>query len=182
LLEQMRIPLVVRAPIVDERERPGEAADAYLKRIVAAKVAAAGEFQECATSAGLLCADTSVVVDQCILGKPASAEEGVAMLLRLVGRSHEVMTRYAIVRADDAGESAARTVTTRLHMRSATAEELRRYVASGEGSDKAGGYAVQGLGAFLVTHIDGSYANVVGLPIAEVVDDLLRLGLLSEFP
>lgn len=182
LLEQMRIPILVRAPVVDERELPGEGAQAYLSRIVTAKTQAALGFEESPKSAGILCADTSVVVDGAILGKPGNEAEGANMLARLVGRSHEVMTRYAIVVAGEARARAEQTVVTRVQMRDATDVELRRYVATGEGSDKAGGYAVQGIGAFLVTRIEGSYSNVVGLPISEVVRDLVRLGLLVEFP
>ncbi len=182
LLEQMRIPILVRAPVVDERELPGEAVEAYLSRIVTAKTQAALRFEESPKSAAILCADTSVVVDGAILGKPGDDAEGADMLARLVGRSHEVMTRYAIVVAGEACASAEQTVVTRVQMRDATEVELRRYVATGEGRDKAGGYAVQGVGAFLVTRIEGSYSNVVGLPISEVVRDLVRLGVLVEFP
>jgi septum formation protein len=94
-----------------------------------------------------------------------------------------VYTRYAIARSPDLATLAvARTVESRVTMRAASAEELGRYAATGEGLDKAGAYAVQGIGAFLVERIDGSYSNVVGLPACEVVVDLLRVGLLEQFP
>jgi septum formation protein len=94
-----------------------------------------------------------------------------------------VFTRYAVASAD-APETrrVCRTVESKVTMRAASREELRRYAATGEGLDKAGAYAVQGIGSFLVERIDGSYSNVVGLPACELVSDLKSLGLLGEFP
>ncbi len=105
------------------------------------------------------------------------------LLAKLVGRGHTVYTRYAISKYSELGIAAVtRTVESRVTMRAAAPAELARYAATGEGLDKAGAYAVQGIGAFLVERIDGSYSNVVGLPACEVVVDLLRVGLLREFP
>jgi septum formation protein len=92
-----------------------------------------------------------------------------------------VLTRYALSLLDGT-VLAERTVATRVWMRRATPEELARYACSGEGLDKAGAYAVQGLGAFLVERIEGSYTNVVGLPACELVLDLRRSGLLGPYP
>lgn len=165
---------------MDESVAPGEGAAAYLHRVVDAKLAAVGA-EATADVGGLLVADTSVVVDDEILGKPADAREAAEMLRRLVGRAHVVMTRYAIARPGPERVS-ARTVETRVVMRGASADEIARYAATGEGFDKAGGYAIQGIGAFLVERIEGSYSNVVGLPQCEVVRDLLDAGLLHGFP
>ena len=125
-----------------------------------------------------------MVIDDQILGKPADAADAVAILSRLVGRSHDVFTRYAIGRAEP-GEGAllaARTVRTEVRLRRASAAEVEAYARTGEGLDKAGAYAAQGIGSFLVEGVTGSYSNVVGLPACELVSDLTRLGLLAGFP
>jgi len=179
---------------VDESVQPGEAPEAYLVRIVAAKLAAASspfmrsaavargdtlQGINVASAAGaVLVADTSVIDDDHILGKPTGPEDAERMISQLVGRTHEVWTRFAI----GAAESPARTlheetVKTRVTFRSLTAEQVRAYVASGEGIDKAGAYAIQGRGAGLVSRIEGSYSNVVGLPACEVIVALENLGL-----
>ncbi|HTV18705.1 MAG TPA: Maf family protein, partial [Polyangiaceae bacterium] len=129
-------------------------------------------------------ADTTVVIDDQILGKPADVAEAVATLSRLVGRSHEVFTRYAIGRAEPGAGAllGARTVRTEVRLRRASAAEVDAYARTGEGLDKAGAYAAQGIGTFLVEGVTGSYSNVVGLPACELVSDLTALGLLQGFP
>jgi septum formation protein len=102
-------------------------------------------------------------------------------LSRISGRTHVVKTAYAIG-APDGGILASRIVRSEVDLRTASAEELSRYAATGEGLDKAGAYAIQGIGAFLVRGIRGSYTNVVGLPACEVIEDLAALGVLGEFP
>jgi septum formation protein len=92
------------------------------------------------------------------------------------------MTRYAVTELGRSEPLLARTVETEVEMRSASAEEIRRYAETGEGLDKAGAYAAQGIGAFLVHRITGSYTNVVGLPVCELVGDLQKVGLLACFP
>jgi septum formation protein len=184
ILANLGVPTVVAAVDIDESVLPGEAADAYLVRIVGAKLAAASkQFGEKAgagrASVGaVLVADTSVIADGAILGKPSGGDDAEAMITRLAGRTHEVWTRFAI----GAPEEPARvlheeTVRTRVTFRPLTEDRVRAYVASGEGTDKAGAYAVQGRGAGLVSRIDGSYSNVVGLPACEVMIALERLGL-----
>ena len=138
---------------------------------------AVDEMNIAAAARAVLVADTSVIDEATILGKPASNDEAEAMIARLAGKTHEVWTRFAI----GAPEAPARslheeTVMTRVTFRSLTSERVRAYVASGEGTDKAGGYAVQGRGAGLVARIEGSYSNVVGLPACEVMVALERLG------
>ena len=194
---------------VDESVLPDEAADAYLVRIVAAKLSAASksfavvpsregsrtgggapprppaargdtlQALNIASAAGaILVADTSVIDDGAILGKPGSKEEAEQMIARLAGRTHEVWTRFAVGAAESPARSLhEETVTTRVTFRTLTSERVRAYVATGEGTDKAGGYAVQGRGAGLVARIEGSYSNVVGLPACEVMVALERLGL-----
>ena len=182
ILENGRIPHVVFGAPADETVHPGEAPDAYLERVVLAKLAAVRARippDLAARAAVVLVADTSVIDGDAILGKPANVIEAEAMIARLAGKAHEVHTRFAI--GASTGRAAplhAETVVTRVTFRHLSAADARAYAASGEGMDKAGGYAVQGLGAAFVSRIDGSYTNVVGLPACEVVVALSALGLI----
>ncbi len=174
---------------VDESARLGEDVSVYLARIVLAKLDAVQRSLPPELAAGALAtltADTSVLLDGEILGKPASVVEAEQMIGRLAGRTHEVHTRFAVA-ARRIGESAtsgapgavhAETVVTRVTFRVLSSQQARAYAQSGEGLDKAGAYAVQGLGASIVSNIDGSYTNVVGLPACEVVLALTNMGLL----
>lgn len=183
ILAGLGIPFFVLPADVDEAVAPGEAPAAYLERIVDAKLAAVARRAGSATFAGVLVADTTVVLGERILGKPADVAEAEQLLGALAGRTHVVYTRYALARAEaPATPVVRRTVATQVTLRAASSEELRRYAATGEGLDKAGAYAAQGLGAFLVERIDGSYANVVGLPACELVADLVQSGLLERYP
>jgi septum formation protein len=184
ILTGLGIPIRVLPADVVEDVAPGEAPLSYLTRVVSDKLSAvaeraAGEIGH----AALLVADTTVVLDERILGKPRDEQEARELLGLLVGRTHVVYTRYAVSRADAPGIAVlSRTVATRVTMRPATAEEVQRYAATGEGLDKAGAYAAQGIGTFLIERIEGSYSNVVGLPACELVSDLLQSGLLARFP
>jgi septum formation protein len=154
----------------------------YVSRIVAEKLDAVAARVSGAFSA-ILVADTVVVVDGDVLGKPVDEADAARLLRRIVGRTHTVYTRYALSLPDAPAVSrVARTVATQVSLRAASSDEITRYAASGEGLDKAGAYAAQGLGAFLIERIEGSYSNVVGLPACEVVLDLRALGLLGHFP
>jgi septum formation protein len=180
ILTNLRIPIRVLPADVPEEVRGVEEAPAYIERIVADKLAAVG-LRAQGAGAGILVADTIVVVDGAILGKPADHDDAERLLRRIVGRSHIVFTRYAIG-AIDGTLAVARTVKSEVWLRAASAAEIRGYVETGEGLDKAGAYAIQGIGAFLIESIDGSYTNVVGLPACEVVNDLLATGLIENFP
>lgn len=173
---------VLPADVVED-VLPGEAPLAYLERVVQDKLSAVAARSAGLTFAAVLVADTSVVLGQRILGKPRDVAEAEELLSLLVGRTHVVYTRYAIATAANPGAAlCARTVASQVTMRQASAEEVRRYAATKEGLDKAGAYAVQGIGTFLIERIDGSYSNVVGLPACELVSDLLQNGLLARFP
>lgn len=195
ILATLRIPTLVTKVEVDEQVVPGEPPGAYLERVVRAKLDAAacaifdlrpanmGDTLRGANvaSAGgaLLVADTAVVDGRTILGKPTSRAEAEAMIATLAGKTHEVWTRFAIAAPEPAARTLhEETVVTRVTFRSLTPERIRAYVATGEGDDKAGAYAVQGLGSALVSRIEGSYTNVVGLPACELVMALESLGLL----
>lgn len=183
ILRGLGVPIRVRPADVEESVRPAESPLRYVERIVTDKLGAVAGLARSEPCAGVLVADTIVVVDGEVLGKPADVADAERLLGKLVGRAHTVYTRYAISKYSELGIPAVtRTVESRVVMRAATAGEIARYAATGEGLDKAGAYAIQGIGAFLVERIEGSYSNVVGLPACEVVVDLLRVGLLREFP
>ena len=122
--------------------------------------------------------DTVVVRDADILGKPQDAEEAAAMLTSLSGRSHQVLSGYAIHDREN-GACIAGVASTTVRFKELTGAEIAGYIATGEPFDKAGAYAIQGIGAGMVLAIDGSYTNVVGLPLCEVLEVLLRLGAIA---
>jgi len=125
----------------------------------------------------VLGADTVVVLDGESMGKPAGAAEARRMLGRLSGRTHEVLTGWALV---NGGRERTACARTRVSFRRLDADAIARYTASGEPMDKAGAYAVQGMGGGLVDRIEGSYTNVVGLPVPEVLDALIECGALTD--
>jgi septum formation protein len=188
ILANLRIPFVVHVANADETTRPGEGPEAYLERVVRAKLAAVSAVFDASSeasaegrgSAAVLVADTSVIDDGAILGKPADVDDAAAIIARLAGRTHEVWTRFAIgAPSSESRVLHEETVITKVTFRPLTAAQVRAYAESGEGTDKAGAYAVQGLGAGIVARIDGSYTNVVGLPACEVAVALEGLGLVS---
>jgi septum formation protein len=184
ILASLGIPFHVLHGSVDESAAPAEDPDRYVNRVVLDKLVAVSRMvREPERFSGLLVADTIVVLDGKILGKPTDVAHAVTLLSRIVGRDHRVLTRYALSISPDLTKLAlARTVESVVTMRAASQQEVQAYAATGEGLDKAGAYAAQGIGAFLVSRIDGSFTNVVGLPACEVIEDLLTLGLLSRFP
>lgn len=158
----------VRVVPVDETPRSGESAAALVARLSLAKARAVAA----ARDEVILAADTSVVCDQAILNKPVDAGDALRMLRQLSGRAHEVLTGVTVRRA---GEEHTAVERTAVWLASLSAEDLEWYVASGEPLDKAGGYGIQGLASRFVTRIEGSYANVVGLPTARVAGLLALL-------
>ncbi|HMA93274.1 MAG TPA: Maf family protein, partial [Polyangiaceae bacterium] len=181
LLSGLSLPLRVVVGDIDEEPAPLEPPLVYLERVVNDKLqAVAQRGHELDGCAALLVADTIVRIDDDIIGKPRDPADAFALLQRLSGREHVVHTRYAISLPGSFTRAAVgRTVTSRVRIRTAPEALLRRYAATGEGLDKAGAYAVQGIGAFLVEAIHGSYSNVVGLPVCEVVSDLMSLDVLA---
>ncbi len=145
---------------IDETPLADEPADLYVRRLAEAKARAVAERHPGCVVLG---ADTTVVVDGDILGKPVNAADAAAMLRRLRGRAHEVMTGVAVVAG---GQIRVELATTRVWFAAMTDTEIAAYVATGEPMDKAGAYGIQGRAACYVTRIDGSYSNVVGLPVA----------------
>jgi septum formation protein len=162
---------------IDERVRPDETPEAYVERMAIEK---AGAVQPRFPDRTVLAADTIVIVDGDILGKPGDADTAIKMLSRLEGREHEVMTAVAVWwPGDDAPEVIVEL--TRVWMRDITQREIADVVATGEPLDRAGAYAIQGLASRWITRIDGAYGTVVGLPV-EAVDRLLRSRATEAYP
>jgi septum formation protein len=176
LLAWLGVPYQVLPPEVDERPRPHEAAGDLVLRLARAKAVAVAARRP---ADWVLAADTIVELDGVMFGKPADAGEAARMLGRLAGREHHVWTGFALLRPGGDEHSAERVVT-RVRFRPLGARAIGRYVASHEGDDKAGAYAVQGLGAGLIERIDGSFTNVIGLPLVEVGRALEEAGLLAR--
>lgn len=164
----------VRVTDIDETPKAGEQPVDFVARLAREKARAAA-----LPDSWVLAADTVVAVEGKILGKPGDEEEACAMLMRLSDRWHEVWTGFSLCR-EARGELYTKTVCTRVRFRALTPEICRAYVRTGEPLDKAGAYGIQGNGAFLVREISGSYTNVVGLPLAEVIDALLANKLISS--
>ena len=150
---------------VDETPREGEAPAAYVRRLAAEKSAAA--IHDAPNDVVVLAADTAVVLDGDILGKPRDDREAAVMLRRLSGRRHDVLTGVSLRKG---AYEIGRVETTAVHFAPLGDAEIAWYVGSGEGRDKAGAYAVQGLASRFIPRIEGSYSNVVGLPVAAVFE------------
>ncbi len=153
---------------VDERRHAGEAPARYVERVARLKVEAGA-----ARHPGRLvvAADTAVVLDDVVLGKPTDDDDAARMLRLLSGRPHQVLTGVALA---SGGETVTEVESTTVWIDSLSEDDIRWYVASGEPRDKAGGYAIQGLASRFITRIEGSYTNVVGLPVALVARLLAR--------
>jgi septum formation protein len=168
---------------VDERVRPGESAQQYVRRLAVEKSARAWDavsgFSRTPASPPegghyvVLAADTAVVVDDDILGKPRDDHDARRMLEQLSGRDHRVITGFSL-RTGSAEHGGVES--TDVAFAPLSGDDLAWYVASGEGLDKAGGYAIQGLASRFIPRISGSYSNVVGLPVARVAALLHQLG------
>jgi septum formation protein len=177
LLQQIGLPFHIQPSILNEEggwvELGDEAAEALACRLARAKA------QEVAARVGrglVIGADTIVVCDGIAYGKPRNAEEAQAILLRLAGRTHQVITGAAVVEAET-GRAEVAAAVTQVRMRAFDAGEAAAYVTSGEPLDKAGAYAIQGRGALLVDGIEGDYSNVVGLPLVTLEELLRRFGV-----
>jgi len=183
ILATLGVPLVVASAPIDESARDGEPPLDYLARVTRSKLAAVARLPEASLCGALLVADTTVILDDRPLGKPADAAEARAMLRALSGRAHHVSTCFAVsAPADPARPVHQETVTSRVVFRALDEDEIAGYAATGEGLDKAGAYAIQGIGAFAVARVEGSYSNVVGLPACEVISALRGAGMLARFP
>ncbi|MBI5450941.1 MAG: septum formation inhibitor Maf [Gammaproteobacteria bacterium] len=173
LLLQIGVPHLVLPVAVDESAHSGEPAEQCAVRLARAK-AQAGLALRTDTALPVLGADTIVVVDGEILGKPSGPDQGLAMLARLSGRSHQVLTAVALAGND--GER-HRLSSSQVTFRTLSPAECQSYWDSGEPADKAGGYAVQGLAAVFISRLEGSYSGVMGLPLYETAELLRQAGI-----
>ncbi|MFQ5993944.1 MAG: Maf family protein [Acidiferrobacterales bacterium] len=176
LLRQLGIDFEVVVPDVQELPRSGESPEHYVRRMAATKAQRVWRtiHQEGSPVYPVLGADTCVVLDEEILSKPRDQSESAGMLRRLSGREHVVLTAVTVV---DTATTRSALSTSRVAFRSLTEREIGRYWRTGEPADKAGAYALQGLGAAFVKKIDGSYSGVVGLPLHEVAQLLNEIGM-----
>lgn len=172
LLQSIRFNFQVESSAVEELQRQGEAPETYVRRLAEDK---AREVASRHPDAWIIAADTIVYIDGTILEKPADHEDAVRMLSAISGRVHEVYTGLTLCKLSEA-RSYTRVVMTRVKMLSLSREEIDWYASTGEPMDKAGAYAVQGIGAMFIESIEGSYTNVVGLPLAELFEMMKHAG------
>jgi septum formation protein len=157
---------------VDESQQAGETPIEYVRRLALDKALEAAERHP---GRHVLAADTVVVLDDEVMGKPLDKNDAHSMLSRLSGRFHSVITAFCLIGPD--GGRHIGHVETDVEFRQLSAEDIERYIDSGEIWDKAGAYAIQAQGATLVNHVSGSFTNVIGLPLADVLEALSHNGL-----
>jgi len=182
LLAQIGISFTVRSQDIDESIRSAELAEDYVMRMAMEKAMSA--LRQLAGSQGgddtlVLAADTSVVCDADLLGKPSSESDALEMLLRLSGREHRVLSAVMLATKN---KQAAQLSESRVTFREISLAEARRYYASGEPEGKAGSYAIQGYGAVFVKQLHGSYSGVMGLPLFETAQLLAEFGVSGQPP
>lgn len=173
-LDDLGLKVTIWAQDIDETPQPRENPQHYVERMAREKaLAVQGRFP----GSYVLAADTAVCLGETILGKPANDEDAVAMLLSLAGRVHLVRSGICLVSQAE-GIQIVHSVATEVRFAEFDEQVARGYVEEGESLDKAGAYGIQGKGAFLVAHVAGSYTNVVGLPLVEVVSMLRQQGII----
>lgn len=173
LLQQIGVPFTLSLAPIDETPLATESPSSYVRRLALAKAQAALAVLP-SRDAVVLGADTAVVLDQQILGKPVDRADALATLRRLSGREHQVLSAIAVISAQ---RSEVRVVSTRVTFRVLADAEIEAYWASGEPCDKAGSYGIQGLGGVFVSQLTGSYSAVVGLPLCETGEMLADFGI-----
>lgn len=174
LLTQIGVSFMTVGADIDETPLDHESPSAYVERLARGKAEAGRRALKVSTDGCVLGADTAVVLDGRILGKPLDQADSVAMLMALSGRDHEVLTAIAVL---DGQRCESRVVRSRVRFRAITEQEALAYWASGEPRDKAGSYGIQGLGAVFVAGLEGSYSAVVGLPLCETSELLGHFGI-----
>ena len=177
LLTQIGVPFTAISADIDETPLIDESPAAYVERLARGKAEAGRAVLAVSESGAPMCvlgADTAVVLDGQILGKPVDEADAVAMLMALSDREHEVLTAIAVL---DGQRCESRVVRSLVRFRPISREEAVAYWASGEPLDKAGGYGIQGLGAVFVAGLNGSYSAVVGLPVCETFELLGHFGI-----
>jgi septum formation protein len=175
LLEQAGLDFEVFPSDLDESLTPLTSPGEYVVNLAEAK---AGDVGSKFPDKWVIGADTVVVIDGAILGKPGTTREAREILTRLSGRVHQVYTGFAILN-ETRGKLISKAVKTDVRFKELADEEIQWYVHTPEPFDKAGAYAIQGMGTFLVRSINGSYTNVVGLPVCEVIEILIKEGVVG---
>jgi septum formation protein len=174
LLTQIGVPFTALPTSIDETPKASESPVEYVRRLAQAKAQAGlAALADCA-GAVVLGADTSVILNGQILGKPLDRADAQAMLTALSGNTHEVLTAVALASVE---RCEVLTVRSQVSFRTLTSDEIDAYWHSGEPLDKAGSYAIQGLGAVFVSHLEGSFSAVVGLPVCETAALLADFGI-----
>ena len=176
LLSQIGVPCCVRPAQLDESRQHAESPREYVLRLACAKALAV---QPAARSLPVLAADTAVVLEGRVFGKPRDRDEGLDMLAALSGRTHVVLTAVALCHA---GRLDSALSASEVRMRCLSAAERAAYWESGEPHDKAGSYAIQGRGALFIEWLQGSYSGVMGLPLYEAAQLLRRIGIPAWLP
>ncbi len=174
LLMQIGVPFTALPTSIDETPKASESPVEYVRRLAQAKAQAGLAALADCPDAVVLGADTSVILAGQILGKPLDRADAQAMLTALSGNSHEVLTAVALASVE---RCEVRTVSSRVSFRTLTRAEIDAYWHSGEPLDKAGSYAIQGLAAVFVSHLEGSFSAVVGLPVCETAALLADFGI-----
>jgi len=175
LLEQVGLQFAVIHSNFDENSIPLSSPESYVRRLAEAK---AKDISKRHTDSWVIAADTMVAIDNTLLGKPGSRPEARKMLRSLSGKTHQVLTGFCIC-CEETGRLFSETVKTDVCIKELTEHQIDWYINSEEPFDKAGAYAIQGIGTFLVKQIHGSYTNVVGLPVCEVLDFLINAGVVE---
>jgi len=178
LLESVGIPFQIMAPSSDESILNKENPKDYALRLATEKAISVSQRVE--RDCLVIGADTIVLVDREILGKPSDGKEAFTMLQKISGRTHSVLTAFSIVQPQDKVLH-SEAVETRVRVKTLEPYEIQGYIKTTEPMDKAGAYGIQGIGAFMITGISGSYTNVVGLPLVEVLEALKKIGALELF-
>jgi len=175
LLASAGVRVTVAPSGVAETVRTGEDPSSHARRLAGAKARDVALRTDARFFVG---ADTVVVLDGAMLGKPVDAAEAAEMLRRLSGRVHEVLTGYEVYDRET-DRALGGIVSTRVQFKALRDAEIATYIGTGDALDKAGAYGIQGGAAYMVERLDGSYTNVVGLPLAEVVEALIRIGAVA---
>lgn len=176
-MKQLGLQFEVIPSEAEECIRNGEDAIAHVLRLAEEKAFDVGNKTK---DSWIIAADTIVLVGGEILGKPAQEQRAYQMLMKLSGKEHRVITGFCIFNTNTR-KSITEYVETRVTIKDLSDEDIRGYIRTKEPFDKAGAYAIQGIGAFMVKEINGSYTNVVGLPICELIEALSRLGAVKLF-
>ncbi len=175
LLEQAGLVLDILSPDIDEKSTTLSIPENYVKTLSRAK---ADYIKNIQPDSWIIGADTIVVVDGAILGKPESRDHAIHMLTMLNNRSHSVFTGFTIC-CQARKKTISKAIETRVVFKDLSQQEIQWYTGTNEPYDKAGAYGIQGIGSFMIRKIAGSYSNVVGLPICEVMETLMELDIIQ---